>query len=106
MCTACGAAATGGGDRGSNSHRTTLLASPSRHLQIVSVKGDDDADFAFEAAQVTAGSFRLQYGDETTDCIGYAMPVVSAPSLHVRIVLDKILVISSEVRYYDATTKL
>ncbi|CAM9804617.1 unnamed protein product, partial [Scytosiphon promiscuus] len=39
--------------------------------QIVSVAGDDDADFAFGIAQVTAGSFRLQYGDEITSCIGF-----------------------------------
>lgn len=39
--------------------------------QIISVAGDDDADFAFGVAQVTAGSFRLQYEDEITDCIGY-----------------------------------
>lgn len=38
--------------------------------KIVSVAGDDDADFAFGVAQVTAGSFRLQYEGETTDCIG------------------------------------
>lgn len=38
--------------------------------QVVSVAGDDDADFAFGVAQVTAGSFRLKYEDETTDCIG------------------------------------
>lgn len=37
--------------------------------QVVSVKGDDDADFAFGAAQVSAGSFRLQYKDEITECI-------------------------------------
>lgn len=45
--------------------------SPTVLCQIVSVAGDDDADFAFGDAQVTAGSFRLQYEDETTDCIGY-----------------------------------
>ncbi|CAN0023042.1 unnamed protein product, partial [Ectocarpus sp. 4 AP-2014] len=39
--------------------------------QIVSVAGDDDADFAFGVAQVTAGSFRLQFEGETTDCIGF-----------------------------------
>lgn len=38
--------------------------------QVVSVAGDDDADFAFGAAHVTAGSFRLQYEEATTDCIG------------------------------------
>ena len=38
--------------------------------KVVSVTGDDDADFAFGVAQVTAGSFRLKYAEETTECIG------------------------------------
>lgn len=62
-------------------HRGVILSDESPHLlsptyQIVSVAGDDDADFAFGVANVTAGSFRLQYEDETTDCIGYVMPLL------------------------------
>lgn len=61
------AAAGGGAASDESSH----LLSPTVLCQIVSVAGDDDADFAFGVAQVTAGSFRLQYEDETTDCIRY-----------------------------------
>lgn len=49
---------------------------PVRLCQIVTVLGDDDADFAYGAAIVTAGSFRLEYDGETTSCIGC---VVSRP---------------------------
>ncbi|CAM9188184.1 unnamed protein product, partial [Discosporangium mesarthrocarpum] len=39
--------------------------------QTIDISGDDDADFSVVVGEVTAGSFRLQYEGELTDCIRF-----------------------------------